>query len=510
VGPLRRSTPVAQPPHHPRGDPYAPGRPGRAAPGTDRPAPGLLPRSGRPAPSPQAGRANIARCSRPPPPPPPPPPAPPPPPPPPPPAPPPASAPTVPDSHAPAPARGTRPGGLRRGAARTATVLVAFAGLLLAGCGDGGSAEEPAAPSATQVPDGSTGTDGGSGPTGPTAPAGDTPKVEALVAGSAAEPIVLLPRPGDDHLWLAERKGRVFRVAVSDGGRSLEAEADPVLDIRDDTSLTSEQGLLGLAFSPDGDTLYVSHTNRDGDTRVASYAVDGDTVDASSRKVLIAVDQPYPNHNGGNIVLGPDGKLWLGLGDGGSGDDPENRAQDPNTLLGKIVRVDPDGGDPEIVVSGVRNPWRFAFDTDDSLWIGDVGQEEIEEVDHLPAGDIDGANLGWSGYEGTRPHLDGDGRRPATPVPPVFEYSHDGGNCSITGGFAYHGTAIPELDGAFLFADYCAGRVRAVRLDDAGALDAEYDLGIDVASPLSFGSDADGEPYVLSGDGSIVRLVPAG
>jgi glucose/arabinose dehydrogenase len=390
--------------------------------------------------------------------------------------------------------------------ARTTRLALAVAtagALLLGACGDGGKAEEPATPpSATQAPGGST--PAGTG----TAPASTTPKVEGKVAGTADAPIALIPRPGDDHLWMAERAGLVIRMKVSEGGRTLVHDGGPVLDIRRDTTTDAERGLLDIAFSDDGATLYVSHTNADGNTRVASYAIEGNRVDPSTRKVLVAVDQPYPNHNGGHIVIGPDGKLWLGLGDGGLGDDPGNRAQDPGTILGKIVRLDPAGGDPEIVVSGVRNPWRYAFDADGSLWIGDVGQDSIEEIDHLARGAIDGSNLGWSGYEGTAEHLDGDGRRPADAVPPVFEYSHDAGNCSITGGFPYHGKAIPALDGAFLFADYCAGRVRAVRLGRNGKLAAEYDLGIDVPSPISFGVDAAGEAYVLSGQGDIVRLVP--
>jgi len=224
--------------------------------------------------------------------------------------------------------------------------------------------------------------------------------------------------------------------------------------------------------------------------------------------VVFSQEQPFANHNGGHIVFGPDGDLWLGLGDGGAADDPENRAQDPDTPLGKVLRIDPTTNDAEIVVSGVRNPWRFAFDDDGALWIGDVGQNEIEEVDRLPAGEIDGANLGWSGYEGSKPYLDGDGRRPTDPVMPVFEYSHDGGNCSITGGFVYRGKAIPALQGAYLFADYCAGAVRAIRVGDDGTLDQELDLDVQVDHPVSFTEDAQGEPYVLSQDGNIVRLLP--
>lgn len=391
---------------------------------------------------------------------------------------------------------------------RPRSVALALA-LVLAGSLAACASDDDATPSTTQA---------GSG-TPSTAPSGEAPSgeptVSSEVAGTAAEPIVLLPRPGDDVLWLAERAGTVRTVEVADDG-SLDV-GDVVLDLTDDTTTEAERGLLGLAFSPEGDELFVSYTNPDGNSRIDSFDVEGEGADAEvvldSRTNRFGVDQPYPNHNGGGIGFGPDGLLWLGLGDGGAADDPENRAQDPSTVLGKMITLDVLGGDeqpePQIVVSGVRNPWRWAFDTDGSLWIGDVGQNAIEEVDHLPAGEIEGANLGWSGYEGSAPYLDGDGRRPADAVPPVFEYSHEDGNCSITGGSVYRGEAIPSLQGAYVFADYCKGRVRAIRLDDAGELAAEYDLGVDVENPISFGTDADGELYVLSAAGSIVRLTDA-
>jgi len=386
---------------------------------------------------------------------------------------------------------------------------------LLAGCGDGGDAQSTTKTSVTQVgaspaAGGSDASDAGSGgTTTDTAPSAEV-SVEATTAIDVDEPIMLIPRPGDPgDLYLAERAGLVRRLRVTDGGRKLVREGETLLDISDDTTTEAERGLLGLAFSTDGDTLFVSHTNKDGNTRVASYAMQGDKVDAASRKVLIAQDQPFANHNGGNIAIGPDGKLWLGLGDGGAGDDPANRAQNPKTILGKMVRIDPNGGTPEIMVSGVRNPWRWFFDTDGSLWIADVGQNAYEEIDHLPAGSIKGANLGWSGYEGTHKYLDGDGRRPAETIAPIFDYSHEGGNCSITGGFVYRGKAIPALGGAYLFADYCVGELRAVTLGPDGKLGREIDLGVHLDSPVSFAADQAGEPYVLTGGGAIARLVPA-
>lgn len=397
---------------------------------------------------------------------------------------------------------------------RTSFVAAAAVVALLAACGSDGDGnaqtsavrEDAGEPSTTIVDPAAPSTE----PSSTTeAPTGD-PEVVAVEAGTAEEPIQLLPRPGDDGvLWLAERPGRIRRVPVADDG-TFAGDGEVVLDITDETSVDSERGLLSFAFSPDGDAVHVSSTDLDGNTRIETYPVGADgTVDDAAGEVLFAIAQPYSNHNGGHVAIGPDGQLWLGLGDGGAGDDPENRAQDPGTELGKVIRIDPDGGDTEIVISGVRNPWRWAFDVDGSLWIADVGQNAIEEIDHLAPGEIDGANLGWSGFEGTEPYLDGDGRRPADAIGPVFQYPHTDGNCSITGGFVYRGSAIPALDGWYLFADYCAGRVRAIVLGDDGTFARELDLGIDVTSPISFGRDAQGEPYVLSDAGQVLRLAPA-
>jgi len=391
---------------------------------------------------------------------------------------------------------------------RVLLMTLAVGATMLAGCGDDSDATK-STPSVTQVGPSttpSTTSDGQTTPDGET----DAPSVASVVAATAQEPIALLPRPGDDgHLWLAERSGRVRRLAIASDGDMLTSTGPEALDISDQTTTDAERGLLGMAFADDGSTIFLSYTNLDGATRVVSYAFDGDQIDEASRSERFAIDQPYANHNGGHIVVGPDGQLWLGLGDGGAADDPENRAQDPSTELGKIIRINLATDETEIVVSGARNPWRIAFDTDGSLWVGDVGQNAIEEVNHLPVDEIDGANLGWSGFEGSAPYLDGEGRRPEDPVAPVFEYTHDGGNCSITGGFVYRGEAIPALQGAYLFADYCLGRVRAITLGSDGQLAQEFDLGIDVETPISFGTDQQGEAYVLSSAGNIVRLIAA-
>jgi len=337
---------------------------------------------------------------------------------------------------------------------------------------------------------------------------------------------VLIPRPGDRRLYAAERAGRIRMLRPS--GDHLQVDDKVVLDITDDVTTEVERGLLGLAFSADGSVLYVSHTNADGDSRLESYALRGDgTADASSKRVLLAVKQPFPNHNGGNVVLGPDGDLYFGLGDGGSANDPENRAQDPDELLGKILRIDPTkrvggrpyaipagnpylsgGGRPEIYLSGVRNPWRFSFDrTTGDLWIADVGQNAVEEVDWFPKGGGAGRNLGWSGFEGSVSYLDDPGRRPKRSVPPIFEYRHDDdGGCSITGGFVYRGQRIRVLQGAYVFADYCAGKLRALRLGSNGKIIDEGQVGVDIDQPISFAQDANDELYALSQGGAVLRL----
>lgn len=390
-----------------------------------------------------------------------------------------------------------------------AAALALLALVPLAACGD----DEPTTgtTSTTQASGGAGsngGTSGGAGAGGEvgTPDDGDPVDVVGTVVAELDEPIAMIPKPGDDEVWVAERAGTILRLE-DDGSGRLAPAGDPVLDLTDQTTTDLERGLLGMAFSNDGSVLYVSHTDADGNSRVAAYDVDGDTVDATSRRELLAVEQPFPNHNGGNLVVTADDELWLGLGDGGAADDPENRAQDPDTLLGKLIRVDTSGGgDHEIVASGLRNPWRFAFAPDGTIWIADVGQNQYEEIDHLPVAGLEGANFGWSGYEGSEPYLDGDGRRPEGAVMPVHTYGREEGGCSITGGIVVSGGHL-GLDGAFLFSDYCDGRIRAIERTADGY--EVHDLGIDVDSPISFGTDADGAAYVLSGAGSIVRIDPA-
>jgi glucose/arabinose dehydrogenase len=303
-----------------------------------------------------------------------------------------------------------------------------------------------------------------------------------------------------------------------------------VLDISADVVADGERGLLDIEFSDDGGTLYVHYSLApSGDTRVAAYTMAGDDVDTGSYRELLAVEDPYPNHNGGEMEIGPDGFLYIALGDGGGGGDPEGNGQDTQALLGKILRIDPGspsgsqaygippdnpfedggGGRPEVWLYGVRNPWRFSFDrATEDLWIGDVGQNQWEEIDLLPAaaGGGRGANLGWNEMEATHPFEGGS--NPEGGVLPVFEYSHDEG-CSVTGGVVYRGSAIPGLAGAYLFGDYCQGDVRALRARDGQVTeDRTFDAHVDQL--VSFAEDADGEVYALSLLGGIYRLDAAG
>ena len=395
--------------------------------------------------------------------------------------------------------------------------LVCAALLVASACG--GDDDEPnlSATTTTAPPAGST------EPLAPgAAPLADIELTLTEVA-QADSPTALVARAGTDTVYVAERAGRVRPLA----GGTL---GDPILDISDDVVTDVERGLLGIEFSPDGGTLYVSYSLApDGDTRVDAYAVAGDVVDPASHRELLAVEQPYPNHNGGDIAIGPDGYLYVGLGDGGSGGDPEGNGQDTQALLGKILRIDPSrpadgreygipadnpfadgqGGAPEVWLYGVRNPWRFSFDAETGdLWIADVGQESIEEIDLLPAaeGGGKGANLGWNEMEGAHPYEGGS--NPEGGVLPLFEFDHGEGGCAVTGGVVYRGEAIPELSGAYLFTDYCDGRLRAVRAD-GGAVVEEHIFAAEGTELVSFGEDGAGEVYVLSLAGTIYRVESA-
>jgi glucose/arabinose dehydrogenase len=336
---------------------------------------------------------------------------------------------------------------------------------------------------------------------------------------SLDRPIAAATRPGEQALYIAGQGGVVDRIAA-DGSVAT------VVDITDRVAQEgAERGLLGIAFSPDGALLYLHYSDVEGETVLAEYPVVDGAVDTGAERVILAVDQPYPNHNGGQLVVTADGMLWMALGDGGSGGDPENRAQSLDTLLGKILRIDPrptadapygippdnpfvgvDGARPEIWAYGLRNPWRFSFDrATGDLWIGDVGQDEREEIDLVLAGDGGGGNFGWRAFEGAAPYTDEeiDGA-----IPPLFDTDRSNGECSIIGGFVYRGGRIPGLTGAYLFGDYCRSDVMALRQVDGEVVESGP-IGINVGRLASFAEDPGGELYLLSQDGPVYRLDPA-
>jgi len=350
--------------------------------------------------------------------------------------------------------------------------------------------------------------------------------VKLTPVAQATEPIFVAIRPGDaGTLYIAERGGRLRALR---GGALAE---QPVLDISSMTLAGGERGFLGFAFSPDGGHLYVDYTDRDGNSNIDEYAVGGDgTIDPSTRRQVLFQQQPYPNHNGGEVIFGPDGYLYIGFGDGGSAGDPQRNGLNLGTWLGKILRIDPrangdqpytvppdnpfvgqDGAKPEIWSYGLRNPWRFSFDrSTKDLWIGDVGQGNIEEVDRATVADGAGrgTNFGWSAFEGTARYNDDQSADGV--VPPVFQYTHANGNCSVTGGYLYRGAAIPALRGAYLYTDYCGNGVRAIVVDASGKAGDAVQLTDQPGSIVSFGEDANGEIYVCSLSGDVVyRIDPA-
>jgi glucose/arabinose dehydrogenase len=341
------------------------------------------------------------------------------------------------------------------------------------------------------------------------------PELALTPVASLARPVAMAVRAGDPALYVAEKGGRVRAI------RGGTVDPVPVLDLSTEVSTGGEQGLLGLAFAPAGNHLYVNLTDLAGDTRVLEYAVVAGTLDLGSRREVLTVDQPFANHNGGNLVFGPDGNLWIGLGDGGSGNDPQDNAQRLDTLLGKMLRVDPrpsgeaaytvpadnpfagmPGARPEIWALGLRHPWRYSFDrATGDLWIGDVGQARREEVDLQPAGSGGGENYGWARLEGTLPV---SGTPPPGAVPPLYEYDHSDGSCAVTGGYVYRGRRVRPLSGTYIFADFCKGELQG--LVRRGHRVDVRSLGVTVPAVASFGEDAAGELYVLSLQGMVYRI----
>ncbi len=417
---------------------------------------------------------------------------------------------------------------------RNAVVALTLAGIIAAGCSDDDSGsststsvtdtsttsvEATSESSSTSEPVGATTTDPAdttatTQTTTPPAPDLESVSISTAEVAVASVPLVMRPHP-DGTDWLAERAGIVRSIDVATG-----EIGEPILDLTSETTTNGERGLLGMDFDPAGERLYVHFSGLDGEGRIESFAFDPDGIDPGSRAVHLTVDQPFANHNGGDIHFGLDGHLYVAFGDGGSGGDPENNGVDTNTLLGAVLRLAVDGTDgydipadnpfadgggaAEIYLYGVRNPWRIDIDeATGDLWIADVGQNEIEEIDHLDA-DVEfglGAHLGWNLREGTREFA---GDAPEGHIEPIYEYDHDQG-CSVAGGFVYRGDAIGALQGAYVFSDLCEGEIRAV-----DATGAQRSLGVNVGSGevLSFGEDHAGELYVLTASGPILAILP--
>jgi len=345
-----------------------------------------------------------------------------------------------------------------------------------------------------------------------------------VVADDLERPVDIDWRTDDPAMFVVEQAGRVLRIDAT--GTTI------VLDMQDDVNDGGgEQGLLGLAFHPSQERAYLNYILERGATRIAEFEIAADgTFDRSSERTILEVEQPFPNHNGGSLAFGPDGLLYIALGDGGSAGDPRRTALDPTSLLGKVLRIDPtpnddapysvppdnpfvdvDGARPEIWASGLRNPWRFSFDpASGDMWLGDVGQGEWEEVDHAPATDGRNAgravNFGWSAFEGTTPY---NADQPTDGVTmPVHVYPHDG-RCSVTGGAVYRGTSIPSLRGWYVFSDYCDGVLRALHPGDPTSTTTPVVLGGE-GTVVAIDAAPDGELYVLDLDaGTVSRLVAA-
>jgi glucose/arabinose dehydrogenase len=360
----------------------------------------------------------------------------------------------------------------------------------------------------------------------------DTAESATAVTTITLSPIVLnglnqplyLTHAGDDRLFVVEKEGAI---RIIQNGRLLD---EPFLDISDRVNAeASERGLLSLAFHPNygqNGRFFVNYTNLAGDTAVSAFqaTADPNRADPAGEELLLTIAQPFPNHNGGQLQFGPDGYLYIGMGDGGSGGDPEGHGQNPATLLGALLRLDVDQpaesaaygipadnpfvGDsrkrPEIWAIGLRNPWRFSFDrATGDLLIGDVGQNRWEEVSFLAAGTPGGANFGWNVMEGAHCY-DRNSCDQSGLVLPVYDYEHERGRCSITGGYVYRGSQFPALAGNYFFGDYCSGEIWSMT---AGNGRWSANLVLATASTIvSFGEDAQGELYVVDINGGIYQI----
>lgn len=357
---------------------------------------------------------------------------------------------------------------------------------------------------------------------------GTPPLTTQLVVRGLSAPLDLQVPPGDRaRLFVVEQGGRIRIV------RNGAIVSAPFLDISGRITSGGEQGLLGLAFHPryaENGRFYVNYTDRQGDSHVSEFRVsaNADVADANSERELLFVQQPFDNHNGGGLAFGNDGFLYAGFGDGGSGGDPVRNGQNLGTQLGKMLRIDVDRGNPFAIPSdnpfantsgavpsiwayGLRNPFRFSFDrSTGDLYIGDVGQNNVEEIDVGLASRRGGENYGWNVMEGSQCFRPATGCDRAGLTLPVAEYGHADG-CSVTGGVVYRGCRMPGYAGTYFYSDYCDAFVRSFRLVNGQATDARdwtAQLGRGLNRPTSFGTDADGEVYLVDHDGEVYKITP--
>lgn len=349
----------------------------------------------------------------------------------------------------------------------------------------------------------------------------NTPMVSTRqVASGFTQPTGIVSTPGDDHLYIVEQGGTIRRVTPN------QTNSQVFMDITDRVAADGEMGLLGLSFHPNFDQngyIFVNYIDKNKNTVIARYHVADDTVDTTGEKVILRQDQPYTNHNGGDLAFGQDGFLYVSLGDGGSAGDPDNNAQNLNSLLGKILRINintdeaysiptdnPFAGREdaraEIWAYGLRNPWRISFDSQThDLYIADVGQSELEEVNFQPADSKGGQNYGWRCYEGTNEYnLDGCSGVNSY-VPPIVEYNHEDGHCSITGGYVYRGEAQPALQGKYFYGDFCGSQLYYAEQENSSW---KQTLALETTFAIStFGEGSDGELYLADYDsGNIYKI----
>lgn len=345
----------------------------------------------------------------------------------------------------------------------------------------------------------------------------------ADIASGLSRPVYLTAPTGDARLFVVEKVGRI---RVIKNGSLL---STPFLDITSKVgSGGNEQGLLSVAFHPSyasNGFMYVNYTDVSGDTRIERYTVSSnpDVANPVSAKLILAIDQPFSNHNGGLNLFGPDGMLYIGMGDGGSGGDPNGNGQNKNALLGKILRIDVDRGDPyaipvtnpfangggraEVWAYGLRNPWRFTFDkTASLLYIADVGQNSFEEVNVVPAS-TPGVNYGWNIMEGASCYNAPSCNQSGLQQPVITYKLYEAGTCTVIGGLVYRGSAVPQLVGHYLYADYCAGWIRSFTWTNNSAANSTEWQTPQHGNITSFGQDGSGEAYILSENGHVYKIV---